>query len=92
MLNPKILIIRKKLDKLDEKLLILIKQRTKLVSQILSYKKRKNEIIDKKRIKIILKKIKLKSLKMKIDPLITKKIWITMIKSFIDYEYRNFDK
>ena len=92
MLNPKILIVRKKLDKLDEKLLILIKQRTKLVSQILSYKKRKSEIIDKKRIKIILKKIKLKSLKMKIDPLITKKIWITMIKSFIDYEYRNFDK
>jgi|TARA_S200000501_G_C20467779_1_gene588015 chorismate mutase len=92
MINPKIIIVRKKLDKIDEKLLVLIKERTKLVGQILSYKKRKNEIIDKKRINVILKKIRLKSIKMKIDPLITKKIWIAMIKSFIDYEYRNFDK
>ena len=92
MINPKIIIGRKKLDKIDEKLLVLIKERTKLVGQILSYKKRKNEIIDKKRINVILKKIRLKSIKMKIDPLITKKIWIAMIKSFIDYEYRNFDK
>ena len=84
MINPKIIIVRKKLDKIDEKLLVLIKERTKLVGQILSYKKRKNEIIDKKRINVILKKIRLKSIKMKIDPLITKKIWIAMIKSFID--------
>ena len=52
----------------------------------------KKEIIDKKRIKIILKNINKKSRKRKIDPLITKKIWITMIRAFIDYEYRNFKK
>ena len=27
---------------------------------------------------------------MKIDPKITKKIWISMIKAFIEYEFRNF--
>ena len=27
-----------------------------------------------------------------IDPRITQKIWKTMIKAFIDYEYRNFKK
>ena len=48
--------------------------------------------IDKKRIKIIIKNIKKKSIKSQIDPKITNKIWIAMIRAFIDYEYRNFKK
>tara|TARA_B100001029_G_C15039215_1_gene442370 strand:+ start:1495 stop:1776 length:282 start_codon:yes stop_codon:yes gene_type:complete len=92
MKNPKIIIIRKKLDKLDDNLLRIIKKRMILVNQILKLKKYKNEIIDKKRIKLILKTIKKKSLKSKIDPKITEKIWRSMISSFIDYEYRNFKK
>ena len=50
------------------------------------------DIIDKKRIKVILKTIAKKSKINKIDPLITKKIWSSMIKAFIDYEFRNFKK
>tara|TARA_A100001234_G_C12302232_1_gene249844 strand:+ start:127 stop:405 length:279 start_codon:yes stop_codon:yes gene_type:complete len=92
MVNQKIIKIRKKLDDLDDLLLNIIKKRTILVNQVLKNKKFKKEIIDKKRIKIILKNINKKSRKKKIDPLITKKIWITMIRAFIDYEYRNFKK
>ena len=92
MINPKIIIVRKKLDKIDEKLLVLIKERTKLVGQILSYKKRKNEIIDKKRIRKILSNIKSKSLKKNIDTKITLQIWKSMINSYIKYEFRNFKK
>tara|TARA_B100000401_G_C52706454_1_gene671696 strand:- start:104 stop:382 length:279 start_codon:yes stop_codon:yes gene_type:complete len=92
MVNQKIIKIRKKLDNLDDLLLNIIKKRTLLVNQVLKNKKFKKEIIDKKRIKIILKNINKKSRKKKIDPLITKKIWITMIRAFIDYEYRNFKK
>ena len=92
MVNQKIIKIRKKLDNLDDLLLNIIKKRTLLVNQVLKNKKFKKEIIDKKRIKIILKNIKKKSRKRKIDPLITKKIWMTMIRAFIDYEYRNFKK
>ena len=92
MVNQKIIKIRKKLDDLDDLLLNIIKKRTILVNQVLKNKKFKKEIIDKKRIKIILKNINKKSRKRKIDPLITKKIWITMIRAFIDYEYRNFKK
>ena len=92
MVNQKIIKIRKKLDNLDDKLLNIIKKRTILVNQILKNKKFKKDIIDKRRIKIILKNINKKSRKRKIDPLITKKIWITMIRAFIDYEYRNFKK
>ena len=92
MLNKNIIKIRKKLDKLDNKFLNLIKIRTNLVNQVLINKKFKKDIIDKKRIKIILKNIFNKSKAKKIDPIITSKIWKSMIKAYIDYEYRNFKK
>tara|TARA_B110000971_G_C19886278_1_gene443145 strand:+ start:41 stop:322 length:282 start_codon:yes stop_codon:yes gene_type:complete len=92
MINPKIIKIRKKLDKIDTKLLLIIKNRTKLVNEVIKLKKSKKEIIDKKRINFILKKIKKNSLKLNIDPNITVGIWKEMIKSFIRYEYKNFKK
>ena len=84
--------IRKELDKLDNSLIKLIKQRTNLVNQVLKLKDKKKEIIDNKRIKIILKNIRKKSLANRIDPKITNRIWKNMIWSYIDYERRNFNK
>ena len=84
--------IRTKLDKLDNKLLALIKNRTSLVKEVLKLKEFKKEIVDQKRIKFILNKIKGKSKKLKIDPKITNRIWKNMILSYIDYERRNFKK
>ena len=92
MVNKNILIIRKKLDKLDNSLLDIIKKRTKLVDSVLKNKKYKKDIVDKKRIGIILKNISKKSKNKNIDPKITNKVWRSMIKAFIDYEYRNFKK
>ena len=90
--KKKLEIIRSKLDKLDNKLLSLIKYRTNLVKEVLKLKEFKKEIVDKKRINFILKKIYLKSKKLKIDPKITNRIWRNMILSYIDYEKRNFRK
>ena len=90
--KKKLELIRSKLDKLDNKLLSLIKYRTSLVNEVLKLKEFKNEIIDKKRIKFILKKIQIKSKKLNIDPKITNRIWKNMIWSYIDYERRNFKK
>ena len=92
MLSKKIFEIRNKLDKIDNKLLLLIKSRGKLVDLVLKEKQYKKEIVDNKRIKLILKNIKRKSLDKNIDPVITIKIWKAMISAFIDYEYRNFKK
>jgi chorismate mutase len=92
MISLEIKKIRKKLDKLDSKLLLIIKGRTNLVNQVIKLKKRKNEIVDKKRINFILKKIKKKSIELKIDPEITQSIWKQMIRSFIKYEYKKFKK
>ena len=90
--NKNIIIIRKKLDKLDNSLLEIIKKRKKFVDLVIQNKNFKKDIIDRKRISIILKNINKKSKKKKIDPLITNKIWKAMIRAFIDYEYRKFKK
>ena len=82
--------IRSELDKLDNYLIKIIKKRTSLVKQVLALKEKKNQIVDQKRIKSILNNIKKKSLKNKIDPKITNRIWKNMIWSYIDFERRNF--
>ena len=66
MVNKNITKIRKKLDKLDNLLLDIIKKRAHLVDEVLKNKKFKKEIIDKKRISIILKTIFKKSKKKKL--------------------------
>ena len=90
--KKKLNLLRKKLDKIDNNLLKIIHKRTKIVKKVLTLKSYKNEIVDKKRIITILKKIRKESLKRNIDPKITNRIWKNMIWSYIDYEKRNFNK
>ena len=90
--KKKLIILRKKLDVIDDKLLNLLKIRANHVKKVLSLKEFKKEIIDKRRINIILRNIKNKSVKKGIDPKISSRIWKNMIYAFIDYEYRNFNK
>ena len=84
--------LRNELDSLDNTLLKIIKKRTAIVKRVLKLKDYKYQIVDKKRIKIILNRIKKKSIKNKIDPKITNRIWKNMIMSYIDFERRNFKK
>ena len=84
--------IRSELDKLDSSLMMIIKKRTDLVKKVLKLKDKKNQIVDEKRIKKILQNIRKKSLKNKIDPKITNRIWKNMIYAYIDFERRNFNK
>ena len=90
--KKKLYLARKKIDQLDKSIFNLIKKRTKIVKYILSLKKFKNQIVDPKRIKKILKNIRKKSVQQAVDPKITNRIWREMISSFIDYEKRNFKK
>ena len=84
--------IRKELDKLDDSLIKIIRKRTNLVKRVLALKEKKNQIVDQKRINLILRNIKNKSIKNKIDPIITNRIWKNMIYAYIDFERRNFGK
>ena len=83
---------RKKIDKIDRQIFMLIKKRTAIVKKMLILKRYKNEIVDHKRIKEILSILKKKSIKNKIDPKITKRIWKSMIWSYVDFQKRNFKK
>ena len=90
--RKKLIKARKNIDKVDKNIFNLIKKRTKIVNHMLSLKKQRNQIVDKKRINTILKKIKNKSIKNKIDPKITTRIWKSIIWSYVDYQRKNFKK
>ena len=90
--KKKLLILRKKLDLIDDKLLNLLKIRSDHVKEVLYLKEFKKEIIDRKRINMILRNIKKKSIKKKIDPKISNRIWKNMIYAFIEFEFNNFKK
>ena len=88
----KLNLLRIKLDKLDGQLLKIVKKRTEIIKKVLSLKEYKKEIIDKKRIATILTKIKKESLKINIDPKITRRIWKNMIWAYINFEKKKFKK
>ena len=91
-MNKKLNKIRVKLDKLDNKMLNIISKRTRLIDKVIKIKLYKKDIVDKSRIKKILSNIKKKSQSKNIDVVLTRKIWSSMIKAYIDYEFRNFKK
>jgi len=92
MNKKKLNIARKKVDQLDKQIFILLKKRTQIVKYMLRLKKYKYQIVDRKRIKTILRNIKNKSIQNKIDPKITRRIWKSMIWSFVNYQRNNFKK
>ena len=92
MNKNKLKLARNKVDQLDQKIFNLIKKRTQVVKYMLSLKKSKKEIVDHKRNNEIFKKIKKKSIKNKIDPKITRRIWKAIIWSYVDYQRRNIKK
>jgi len=90
--KKKLQIARNKIDQLDKEILYLIKKRTAIVKYMLSLKGFKKQIVDHKRINEILNKIRNKSIKNRIDPKITSRIWKSMIWSYVDFQRRNFKK
>ena len=82
--------VRSKIDYVDDKILPLMVKRSKLVSKALDLKSKKNEIIDRKRINKILKKIETKARIMKANPKLIRSIWMDMIQNFIEYEKKEF--
>ena len=85
-------LIREKIDQVDDKLLPLMVRRSQLVEKALSLKKRQTEIVDKKRINEISKKIVKKTSELGGNSKLLKTIWLSIIQNFIDYENKEFKK
>ena len=92
MNKKKLNIARNEIDYIDRKIFNLIKKRTEIVKQMLKLKKYKNQIIDHKRINEILATIRRRSIKNGIDPQITRKIWRSIIWSYIGFQKKIFKK
>ena len=92
MNKKKLILARKRIDRLDNKIFNLIKKRTKIVQHMMNIKNLKKQIVDRKRINEIFKKIKKKSIKNNIDPRITSQIWKSMIWAYVKYQRKNFRK
>ena len=90
--KKKLIIARNKIDQLDNSIFNLIKKRTKIVQHMLGLKRYKNQIVDHKRINTILKNIRKKSIRHKIDPQITTRIWKAMIWSYVYFQKKKFKK
>ena len=82
--------VRKSIDNVDTRLVKLIAEREFYVKEALKFKISKKQIIDKKRINIVLKRIKNLSKKYKVSSLIVERIWKLMIKNFIILENKLF--
>ena len=82
--------VRKSIDNVDTRLVKLIAEREFYVKEALKFKISKKQIIDKKRINIVLKRIKNLSKKYKGSRLIVERIWKLMIKNFIILENKLF--
>ena len=90
--QKKLKIARRKIDQLDTKIFNLIKKRTLVVKYMLSLKKYKKQIVDHRRINEILKNIKNRSIKKGVDTQITRRIWKSIISSYINFQKRKFKK
>ena len=92
MNKKKLIIARNKIDQLDNSIFNLIKKRTKVVKHMLSLKRYKNQIVDHKRINTILRNIRKKSVRNRIDPQITTRIWKAIIWSYVYFQKEKFKK
>ena len=92
MNRQKLKIARNKIDQLDKNIFNLIKKRTRIVEYMLNLKQFKNQIVDRKRIKAIIKNIRNKSIKNNVDPKLTTRIWKAMIWGYVDFQRKNFKR
>ena len=83
--------LRKDIDEIDLKILDLIQKRKDLVTEVVKLKKR-DQIVDQKRIEFILNKLRKEALGRGLPVKFIEEVWTLMIKNFIKYEEKVFDE
>ena len=83
--------LRNDIDEIDLKILDLIQKRKDLVTEVVKLKKR-DQIVDQKRIDFILNKLRKEALSRGLAGEFIEEIWTLMIKNFIKYEEKIFDE
>ena len=83
--------LRKDIDEIDLRILDLIQKRKDLVTEVVKLKKR-DQIVDQKRIEFILNKLRKEALSRGLAVEFIEEIWTLMITNFIKYEEKIFDE
>ena len=90
--TPEMKAIRSQIDVIDSKLLPLMVKRSKLVEKALELKVSQSEIVDKKRINEITKKISYRTKQLGGNAKLLSSIWLSIIENFIKFEKSKFKK
>ncbi|MBK5720427.1 chorismate mutase [Dysgonomonas sp. Marseille-P4677] len=83
--------IRDNIDKIDTELVKLIAKRSKFVSQAVHFKKSTAEVLATDRIDLVISKVRALAEQVDLNPIITEKVYRTMINTFIIEELTEFD-
>ena len=84
--------VRKNIDNVEARLIKLIAEREFYAREAVKFKTDRSQIIDRKRINAVLRRVKKLSKKYKINNLNVEKIWKLMIQNFIILENKLFKK
>jgi chorismate mutase len=84
--------VRKNIDNIDNEIIKLIADRFKEIHKVTKLKDNQDQIIDHERITHILKSVRSKAKKNKIDPEIITRIWQIFIQEAIKLEYSKIKK
>tara|TARA_B100002003_G_scaffold224033_1_gene229028 strand:- start:358 stop:651 length:294 start_codon:yes stop_codon:yes gene_type:complete len=84
--------VRKSIDSVDARLVKLIGERELYAREAVKFKTDRSQIIDRKRINIVISRVKKLSKKYKVSSSTVEKIWKLMIKNFIILENKLFKK
>ena len=84
--------VRKNIDAIDNQIAKLLVKRSSFVLQATYFKTKKSQLIDRKRIARIIKRVSNVAKKQKLSPIIVEKVFRKMIKQFILLETKEFNR
>ena len=84
--------VRKNIDTIDNQIVKLLIKRSSFVLQATYFKTKKSQLIDRKRIARIIKRVSNIAKKQKLSPIIVEKVFRKMINQFILLETKEFNR
>jgi|TARA_B100001750_G_scaffold131443_1_gene104524 isochorismate pyruvate lyase len=84
--------VRKNIDAIDNQIVKLLIKRSFFVLQATYFKTKKSQLVDRKRIARIIKRVSNIAKKQKLSPIIVEKVFRKMINQFILLETKEFNR
>jgi len=83
--------VRQNIDKIDNELISLIAERSRYVNQAAEFKKSAGEVSAPDRLNEVIRKVRTLAEQKGLNPILTEKVFRTMIKAFTEQELAEFN-